>query len=155
MKRVPHRDSLEASSGHAGELDRHGDSLGSPRSKETLVQVSRSEFGQLARKSNGIPVGITSRTERQVFQSLLNRLPNFRVTKPDLVHVVPVKIQVSASLGVDKKTAFAPVQHIEAWSGKGLMEKISRILFQERARFLVEVLSLPAFPERGHIHVTL
>ena len=154
VKRIPHRQRLEPTGGHAGELQGNADGACTPRREQHFVKRARCKLRQLSCQLDGRDVRVPARAEWQGFHLLADCLDHVWVSKAYLVHTVAVKVEESFALQVFQPGALAASQHIKTRGGERLMQKILRVLLQPIFRVLVKLFLVPRLPARRDVEFT-
>src|SRR5262245_49097617 len=105
-------------SGRAREFQRNANRACAPRREEHFIQIARREFAKLPGKFDRAHIGVTPRAERKLLHLLRNRLNHFWMAKPDLVHVISMKIEDLPPLVIDQIRTATALQNVQAWRGE-------------------------------------
>jgi hypothetical protein len=130
MKRLPHRDEFEPSGGHACKLERHADRAGSTGRKQNPIQVSPSQRREPGGQFNRRLTSVSPGAETQLIELVLDGGDDSRVSKPDLMHIVAVKIKVTAPLDIFDPCALGTFEHVQTRRGERLVEELASVLIK-------------------------
>ena len=77
-----------------------------------------------------------------------------RMTVPDLMYAIAVKVEIPATLDVDQFCTFAPRQRRQAGRGKRLVDIPPRVVVENTSLRRIEVFPLPLVAGRRQVDVT-
>jgi hypothetical protein len=103
--------------------------------------------------ADGDIVGVAPRRKRQRVEPGFDGGNDLRMAEAHLTHVVAVKIQISAPLGIDQPRALRTGQGIQARRGQRLVQEAVRIGRQQGGHVGTNAVGQPLAPGIGGVHI--
>jgi len=155
MKGIPHRNKFEPTGGNARKLESHANRGGSAGSKQHAVQIAGRNFAEASGQLNRGRACIAAGAKAEFIKLLFDRCNNTRMCKADLMDVVTVEVEITSALDILNPRPLCLGQHVEARRGKGLMQEMATVSFQQRLRLGSDMFGRPRSSLRGKIDIAL
>ena len=150
---IPHRNKFEPAGGDARELEGHADGRGAARREQHAIQIARRDFpesfGQFDRRRTRVTAG----AKAEFVKLLLDGRDDAGMREADLMHVVPVEVEITPAFDILNPRALRLRQHVEARRGEGLMQEVSPVGFEQRLRRRRNVFRGPGAAPGREVHI--